>query len=149
MMNSGIPVLYVSAQSIKTDPALAPGMRGARKLVVTETRPDKEAPATCALWHPPALDARCEVLLMQDTEIAHFTESAAQDRHYHEVGTEIYMVLEGIMAIEIDGTDYSLSRGDMVIVGPGTPHFVRPSRDPFLCRVITVHCRGADDKYVV
>lgn len=144
-----VPALFASLQSINADPALAPGARGARKLVVTEYFAGKEIPATNTVWIPPAVGAPCEVLKMEDTEIAHFTERAGQDRHFHKVGTEIYMVLEGAMTIEVDGTNYTLSQGDMIVVNPNSPHLVHHSPTPFLCRVVTVRCGGAKDKFVV
>ena len=83
------------------------------------------------------------------TEIAVFNELARQDRHHHKVGTEIYIVVEGRMIIEIDDIHYPLSVGDMVIVNPGTVHEVKPAGTQFLCRVLTVNCKGDEDKYVI
>lgn len=71
---------------------------------------------------------------------------AKQTRHWHKIGTEIYLLLEGAMAIEVEGSEYRLQPGDMIVVNPGAHHKV--SRDgEFLCRVITVNCGGPDDRY--
>ena len=142
------PAMIVTLKEAKSDPALLPGGRGARKLVVTEIYPDKEKTADVILWKPPGEFDKSPVRIMKDTEVAIFTHHASQDRHYHKLGTEIYMVLEGRMTIEVEGTDYSLTAGDMIVVNPCAAHQVRPEDSEFICRVITTNCGGASDKYL-
>jgi len=50
------------------------------------------------------------------------------------------------MIIEVEGTEFALSPGDMIIVRPGTYHQIRRGGE-FLCRVFTVNCGGPDDRY--
>jgi len=141
--------LLVALNEAKRDPALRPGGRGARKIIVTEIYPDKEEPAREVLWKPPGEMDKSPVQVMKDTEVAIFTHRASQDRHYHKIGTEIYMVLEGRMIIEVEGIDYCLAPGGMIVVNPGAAHLVKPERTEFICRVVTVNCGGASDKHLI
>jgi mannose-6-phosphate isomerase-like protein (cupin superfamily) len=132
---------WVTLAENKRDPALA--MRGDRKLLVTEVYADKEAAATEIYWRP---GVPCPVQQMKDTESAIFTQAAKQTRHWHKIATEIYLLLEGVMTIEVEGSEYCLQPGDMMVVNPGARHNV--CRDgEFLCRVITVNCCGVDDRF--
>lgn len=142
-----LPALVVTHEAIRHDPALAKGARGARKLLVTEMFETKERETTDCIWSAPRDDEKCQVQIIPDTEVAYFTHCAAQDHHYHKRGTEMYMVIEGAMMIEVRGVDYELHSGDMIVVNPGAPHRVKPDSQPFLCRVVTVHCGGASDKF--
>ena len=56
------------------------------------------------------------------------------------------MVMEGEMVIEVDGKEYPLLAGDMIVVNPGATHQVKPEGTEFLCRVVTVNCGGDADK---
>jgi mannose-6-phosphate isomerase-like protein (cupin superfamily) len=145
MANRGAFIVHKAA--IERDPALKPGGRGARKLVVTELYEASEVEATEITWTQPTSGAACPVRIMTDTEVAVFNQTASQDRHHHKVGTEIYMVLDGTMAIEVEGEDYLLSEGDMIVVSPNAVHEVKPAGTEFLCRVVTVNCGGANDKF--
>jgi mannose-6-phosphate isomerase-like protein (cupin superfamily) len=144
----GLPALLIRLDAVRNDPALQPGRRGARKLLVTELYEAKEKEACELVWSPPRGSDKCPVQLMPDTEIAVFTHHASQDRHCHRQGTEIYAVIEGEMTIEVEGVSYPLSAGDMIVVNPEARHQVRPQGQAFLCRVVTVNCGGASDKYV-
>jgi quercetin dioxygenase-like cupin family protein len=141
--------LVVRLEAVKRDGALRPEGRGARKILVTEIYPAKEMETTEVLWNPPVGEEKCSVQVTTDTEVAVFTQTARQDRHYHKTGTEIYMVLEGTMVIEVEGEDYTLSAGDMIVVQPGATHEVKPEGTEFLCRVVTANCGGAADKYKI
>ncbi|MBF0287846.1 MAG: cupin domain-containing protein [SAR324 cluster bacterium] len=143
------PSLFIPIHSIKSDPALQPGDRGERKLLVTELYTTTEKQAEDIVWHPPATHKKCSVQVMGDTEIAVFNQHASQDRHYHKQGTEIYEVIEGIMKIFVEGDEYVLDPGDMMVVNPGAVHEVKPENTLFICRVVTVNCKGAQDKYIV
>lgn len=141
------PALLVTKDAVKSDFALAAGARGARKLLVTEIFATKECEATEVEWQPPKNGGKCPVQTMPDTEVAVFNQHASQDRHKHKEGTEIYMVLEGTMIIDVEGTDHELSAGDAIVVNPHACHEVKPNNTEFLCRVVTVRCRGASDKF--
>ncbi|HEX5731611.1 MAG TPA: cupin domain-containing protein [Blastocatellia bacterium] len=139
--------LVIRLDAVKKDAALDPEGRGARKLLVTELYSETEQEATEVLWSPPEGAQRCPVQVTADTELAVFTEQAAQDRHYHREATEIYMVVEGEMTIEVEGRQYALRAGDMIVVNPGAAHEVKRGKEKFLCRVITVNCKGMADKF--
>ena len=138
------PALLVRLNEAKRDRALQ--TRGDRKLLVTEVYAAKEEEATDIEWRSQTASGKCPVQLMRDTESAVFTRVAKQTRHYHKLGTEIYLVLEGSMMIEVERVDYSLKPGDMIVVNPGAFHQVR-REGRFLCRVVTVNCGGAKDRY--
>jgi mannose-6-phosphate isomerase-like protein (cupin superfamily) len=144
------PALLVGVDAVKKDPALQPGARGALKLLVTELYASTEEEATRREWMPASGSSKRPVQVMPSTEVAVFNQFAAQDRHYHKDGTEIYEVLEGKMVIEVEGTPHTLLAGDVVVVNPFAVHEVKPKAggDGFLCRVITIDCRGESDKYL-
>lgn len=143
-----LPCLLITKQAAATDSVLEPTARGARKHVVTSIFEKKEMKATKAAWLPPEEGEKCPVIVADNWEMATFTEVTTQDRHYHLRGTEIYTVLSGTLAIDVDGVLFSLYEGDTLIVSPGAVHKVLCEGN-FLARVITVNCGGADDKYVV
>ena len=145
---SDVPAFLVAKDAVKRDPALQAGARGARKLLVTDLYSAKERESTSVEWLPPAQGDKCPVQLMADAEVAVFNQHATQDRHYHKKGTEIYMVLEGKMVIEVTGRDYVLQPGDMIIVNPNATHEVKPDGTDFLCCVVTLHCGGVSDKFI-
>ncbi len=62
------PALLIRARSVISDPALQPGARGARKLLVTEVFQAKERVATETVWSPPREGEKCPVQVMSDTE---------------------------------------------------------------------------------
>lgn len=138
---ANLPCLFITKQATVADPALEPGARGARKHVVTSLFDKREEEATRAAWLPPAEGEKCPVIVAPAWEMASFTETTAQDRHYHLRGTEIYSVLSGTMQIEVDGDLYLLDEGDTIVVNPGAVHEVL-RESTFLARVITVDCGG-------
>ena len=139
--------LLVRLAQIKKDPALQPSARGARKLAVTQIYDRIETPAGNPGWEPPDNGSPCPVLPLPAAEVAVFNQGAAQQRHYHKQASEIYVVVEGTMAIEIDETTHSLKAGDSVIVAPGVPHEVKKQGLKFICYVIGANCGGPGDKY--
>ena len=141
------PALLIKLESMKRDAALEPGNRGARKILVTELYPAKESEAVHVEWNPPADSGKCPVQVTKNIEVAVFTHNITQDRHLHKLGTEMYMVLEGEMTIEVEGQDYTLLAGDMIVVNPGAAHQVKPQGTKFICRVVTANCGGNADKY--
>ena len=144
-----IPALLVPFSELKGDSSLQSGNRGARKIIVTELYAKTEREATEVRWRAPTGHERCPVWLTQDTEVAVFNQYAKQDRHYHKQATEIYIVQDGSMTIDVDGTHYHLATGDMIVVKPGAVHEIMSRNSEFICRVVTVNCRGLVDKFVV
>ena len=143
-----LKALLIKLSSVKKDVALGEGQRGDRKILVTKLFEKKEQKATKIEWEPPTTSSsKCPVLLMKDTEVDVFTQNAKQDRHHHKQATEIYDVIEGCMTIEVEGRDYSLGPGDMIVVNPESWHEVKPCGTDFLCRVVVVCYRGAEDRY--
>ena len=138
-----LPALLFTLIETKQDPALK--SRGDRKLLVTEFF-DNEEPATKTRWHYKTCSEKCPVQLMKDTESAVFTHIAKQTRHKHKVGTEIYILIEGSMTIEVENEDYLLIPGDMIAVNPEAYHEVKRESE-FLCRILTVNCGGSNDRY--
>ncbi len=145
---SEVSALLVYKDSVKNDLALQLGGRGARKLLVTKLFEEKERKASQVDWLPPTEGEKCAVQVMPNAEVAVFNQYAAQDRHFHKNATEIYMVLDGKMVIEVEGDNYFLSSGDMIVVNPNAVHEVKPKGTDFLCRVVTLDCGGSQDKYI-
>jgi mannose-6-phosphate isomerase-like protein (cupin superfamily) len=137
--------LFVRLAQIKTDPALQPDARGARKLAVTRMY-DRETPAVDPCWAPPDTGRRCPVLQLPATEMAVFNQDAAQQRHYHKQATEIYVVVAGAMAIEIDAATHLMQTGDAVILGPGVVHEIKNQGLKFTSYVIGADCGDPGDK---
>ena len=81
--------LVVKLESVKKDAALAPGGRGARKILVTELYAATESETEQIEWNPPAGAEKCPVQVTGNIEVAVFTHHAAQDRHFHKLGTEM------------------------------------------------------------
>ena len=140
--------LVIHLTDVAQDPALQPGARGARKLLVTELYPEHEQAACQTVWSPPAAAEKCQVQVNQDIELAMFTELNVQDRHYHKVASEFYTVLKGVMVIEVEDQAYTLSAGDTIVINPGTVHQIKPQDCEFICQVITANCGGITDKYI-
>jgi len=138
--------LLVNMDSFKNDPNLKVGSRGDRKLLVTTVFKNESLIDTEDIWHP-SIEKPNPVQKMVDTEVAIFNHYAEQDRHYHKIGTEMYMLLEGEMSIEVEEKVYNLLPGDMIVVNPESFHKVLSGTE-FLCRVVTVNCHGSADKYM-
>lgn len=141
-----VAALFVSKEAVKRDPALQESARGARKLLVKNLYEAKERIADSIEWVPPKSGEKCSVQVASGSEVAVFNQLASQDRHYHRSGTEIYMVLEGEMTIEVEGIHYVLLSGDMIVVNPSSIHEIKPHESVFLCTVVTMNCSVAPDK---
>lgn len=147
---ANLPALLLTLAELKKDLALKPNGRGARKLLVTELYPNKETIATESLWQASNnKDLPSLVLLGNNTELSIFNQYATQDRHYHKLATEIYLLLEGTMTIEVEGQDYILLEKDTIVINPGAIHLVKPGSENFLCLVISSNSNGISDKYVL
>jgi quercetin dioxygenase-like cupin family protein len=147
MMNN--KCLFIALDQVKQDPALSPGKRGARKIIVTEIYKGKEHEATSDIWSPPAPGQECPVLRMSNAEMALFNHETEQNRHYHEEGTEIYEAIEGEVVVEVEGKTYCLEQHDTLVVHPFSVHEVKKGEVQFLCKVITLNCGGEKDKFRV
>jgi quercetin dioxygenase-like cupin family protein len=138
------PALIIRLADVIRDPALPE--RGQRKHIVTRLHPQNEQLADAVDWVHVDPARQCPVQVMTDTESAVFNQRAMQTRHRHQRGTEIYIVIEGRMRVEVEGKEHELAAGDMIVVNPGAWHEVRRTGE-FLCRVITVNCGGPDDRF--
>jgi mannose-6-phosphate isomerase-like protein (cupin superfamily) len=135
--------LVIRRDAVDADPALAPGGRGARKLLVTDMRPATETLVEESEWR--AADP-CPIQVTGNVEFAVFNERAAQDCHVHHMATEIYVVMAGAMRIEVDGIEHALEAGDSIVVNAGAWHEVKPS-EGLLCYVVSANSGGAADKF--
>jgi len=140
--------IHIPLDMVKIDSALMPHNKGSRKILVTEIYKEREKEIYDDIWIPPKESEKCPVQIMIDTEIAVFTNYASQDQHYHLKGTEIYIVIDGEMLIEVEGKEYDLEKGDTIVVNPGAIHKVKPQMKQFICYVITVNCGGVSDKFI-
>jgi quercetin dioxygenase-like cupin family protein len=140
--------LIIRKEAIKSDQALQSSGRGARKVLVTGLYAATERMAETVEWLPPSGREKCSVQVMEGTEAAIFNHHAKQDRHFHRKGTEIYMVAEGRMVLEVEANRYEIKAGDIVVVNPPSVHKVENDHE-FLCYVICVNCGGPEDKFVV
>ena len=143
-----LATLLIPLSSVKNDPAMKSGRRGERKIVVTDIDLANETETTNIQWEPPHEGEKAQVQTVPDMELAFFNQIATQDRHYHEIATEIYIVVEGTMVICVEKIDFTLSSGDMIIVNPNTPHQVKTTGIGFICGVVSINCGGASDKYI-
>lgn len=69
--------------------------------------------------------AATRVLTGEDTDLlsVHFVDIAADAQpHRHERLSEVYIVLEGQGAVELDGTREPVEPGTVVLIPPGTVH---------------------------
>ncbi len=60
----------------------------------------------------------------------------ATQRHYHRETEELYFVLEGSGAMDVDGETSAVGPGDAVLIPPGSWHQIRAEGDGplrFLC----------------
>lgn len=146
---SFLPSLLIRLSTIKNDLALQAQARGARKLVVTEIFTDKEEIAQNSVWKAPEDREKCPVLQTNDFEVSVFNQEAKQDRHFHKLATEIYLVIEGKMVMEIEHCEYILFPGDSIIINPNSVHLVKSCQEQFLCYVFSFNCAGISDKYLV
>lgn len=140
--------LFVRMDKIQMDPAMQSGGRGARKLAVTQVYNHVEVLARDSNWEPPHDNRQpCPVLELPGTEVAVFNEIADQQRHFHKQATEIYVVVSGSMAVEVDGATHHLQSGDAVIIGPGRPHKIKNQGLKFTSYVISSNSGGPADKF--
>jgi mannose-6-phosphate isomerase-like protein (cupin superfamily) len=75
--------------------------------------------------------------LLRNQSLAEATLAPGQatERHYHALSEEIYFVLEGGGAMELDGEERDVGPGDAILIPPGAWHTLRAGEDGarFLC----------------
>lgn len=49
--------------------------------------------------------------------------------HYHDIMEESFLILEGKLDIEIDGTLYHCEAGDLITAEPGETHYLKNTSD--------------------
>jgi len=55
-------------------------------------------------------------------DFAHVTITDSTKEHYHKGLTEVYYVLKGSIAVEIDREVENLERGSLIMISPNTNH---------------------------
>ena len=62
----------------------------------------------------------------------------ATERHYHRVSEEIYLLLEGVGSLEMDGETREVGPGDAILIPPGAWHELTAGQDGarFLCMCV-------------
>lgn len=55
-------------------------------------------------------------------DFAYVTITDSTKEHYHKELTEVYYVLKGSIAVEIDGKIENLERGSLIMIYPNTNH---------------------------
>lgn len=66
--------------------------------------------------------------------------------HLHEASDEVYVVLEGAVHLEIEGSSVTVEAGEAVTVGAGVSHALVAVRHP--ARGLTIRGPAIDDKVV-
>lgn len=66
--------------------------------------------------------------------------------HLHRTSDEVYVVIEGAIELEIDGSRITVAAGEAVTVGAGVPHALVAVHHP--ARGMTIRGPAADDKVV-
>lgn len=56
---------------------------------------------------------------------AHAVDIEGAKLHYHKRATELYYVVEGGGAVELDGVEHPVSKGSLVHIPPGVVHGAR------------------------
>ena len=58
----------------------------------------------------------------QGMDFTHVTITDVTKEHYHKEITEVYYVLNGSIAVKIDGKAESLEKGSLIMIYPNTKH---------------------------
>ena len=86
----------------------------------------------------------------QDMDFAHVTIVNKTKKHYHKKLTEVYYVLKGKIAVEIDGQTENLETGSMIMIYPNTNHQARKvSEEPAEILVVCSPPWGEEDEILV
>lgn len=68
--------------------------------------------------------------------------------HYHAKAENIYVVLEGILDVTIDGKEYRLNPGEVAFIPPGTAHAAGNHGDTVV-RLLEIYSPPGQDFHVV
>lgn len=112
-----------------------------------------EAPVKAMRWE------RGRTIRLVDLELAgsrnidlHINEikvdSGRGPTHYHEQSENIYIVLEGTVAVEIEGTRYTFGPNDVAFIPPGVRHWAGNGGDT-VARVIEIYAPPGPDFHIV
>ena len=151
-MNHSVPYIVIRKFHVIEDWKLhiePKDKNNGRKFFVNEIYHNKELQIQDPEWQAGPIKGKTPVFEtgFGGLEIATFTHEAGQDRHKHLIGTEIYTVLEGIMAIWVEDREIMLNAGDEIVILPNTVHEVLLKEDiKFLTRVHSINCYGDRDK---
>lgn len=93
--------------------------------MMTDTKVTNAALAPHYLW-----GADCDGWRLLDTAGLSVIEermppATEEERHFHQKATQLFYVLKGRLAIEVDGAEHALGPGDAMPVLPPAPHQVR------------------------
>lgn len=66
--------------------------------------------------------------------------------HLHRTSDEVYVVIEGAIELEVDGSRITVPAGEAVTVGAGVPHALVAVQHP--ARGMTIRGPAVDDKVV-
>ncbi|MFE7507470.1 cupin domain-containing protein [Promicromonospora sp. NPDC057488] len=66
--------------------------------------------------------------------------------HLHRTSDEVYVVIDGAIELEVDGSRITVAAGEAVTVGAGVPHALVAVQHP--ARGMTIRGPAADDKVV-
>jgi mannose-6-phosphate isomerase-like protein (cupin superfamily) len=82
------------------------------------------------------LDAELGGAVNQSLAEATLAPGQATERHYHARTEELYVLLEGEGAMEVDGEATPVAPGDAILIPPGARHQIRATGEAelrFLC----------------
>jgi mannose-6-phosphate isomerase-like protein (cupin superfamily) len=122
-----LPAVHVSRPVIKS--AIAAeigylGSKGDQKILITHQPPLTQRLGQ-VLWKPLAPNGKRHCQVTKNIDLAVFNEHAPQQQHAHEKQTEVYIVVQGLMKIEIESVPFELSAGDMIVVNRTARHDVK------------------------
>ena len=71
----------------------------------------------------------------------------ATQRHYHRLAEEIYLLLEGGGAMEVDGVEREVGAGDAILIPAGAWHTLVAGSDGVRLLCVCVPAYAHDDTY--
>jgi len=83
-----------------------------------------------------------------DVALLEITDSPT---HYHKFGKEIFVVMNGELAIQVEGAKYVLKAGDLVHIPPHKVHHLKSAKNTEAVRVLCISVPAFDpnDMYIV
>lgn len=67
----------------------------------------------------------CEDVELEPAAWAHAVDIDGAKPHYHKIATELYYVLEGSGAVNLDGVEHEVRKGSLLHIPPGVVHSAR------------------------